>query len=129
VAISCTPADFIDDDDLGHVIFYRLDHHSVLLCGRGHLHTPRPSNARVRNVAVTSDFVGRIHDNDAFAQVIRKQARRFAQQGGLADPRAPEEEQGLPLFNDIAQNVDRAKERPPDPTGQTDRRAHTVPDR
>ena len=89
----------------------------VLLGGRGHLHTPRPPNARVGNVTVASDLVRGIHDNDAFAYVICQQARRFAQQGGLSDPRAPEEEQGLPLFDNIAQNVHSAKQRPPDPTG------------
>ena len=121
-------ADFIDDDDLGHVIFHRLDHHGMLLGGRGHLHTPRPPNARVGNVTVASDLVRGIHDNDAFAHVICQQARRFAQQGGLSDPRAPEEEQGLPLFDNIAQNVHSAKQRPPDTTGETDDHAPAVPD-
>jgi hypothetical protein len=31
-------ADFIDDDDFGHVVFHGLDHDGVLSQRRGHLH-------------------------------------------------------------------------------------------
>src|SRR6266571_509559 len=63
-------ADLIDDDHLGHVVFHGLDHHSVLLRGRRHLHTPRPADTGVWDVAITGDLVRGVHDNEPFAQVV-----------------------------------------------------------
>ena len=61
-------ADFVDDDDFGHVVFDGLDHDRVLQIRPRHLHAPARADTGMRNVAVARDFVGRIDDDDAFGQ-------------------------------------------------------------
>jgi len=58
-------ADLVDHDDLGHVIFYGLDHHRMLQRRVGDLHAPCHADPRVRDVAVAGDFVRAIDDDDA----------------------------------------------------------------
>ena len=48
---------FVDNDHLRHVIFDSLNHHGVLFGGACHLHTPRTTNARMGNIAITRDLV------------------------------------------------------------------------
>ena len=50
-------ADLVDDDDLGHVVLDRLDHHRVLQHRSLYLHATRPSDAGMRDVAVAADLV------------------------------------------------------------------------
>ena len=49
--------DLIDDDDLGHVVLDRLDHHGMLQQRRLHLHAPRAPNAGMRDIAVAADLI------------------------------------------------------------------------
>ena len=63
-------ADLIDDDDLRHVVFNRLDHHLMLLLRTGNLHPSGPSDRRVRNIAITSDLIAGVDHNDPALKVI-----------------------------------------------------------
>jgi hypothetical protein len=49
--------DFIDDDDLRHVVFNRFDHHRMLVSGIRDLHPSSEPNARMWNVAIAGNFV------------------------------------------------------------------------
>jgi hypothetical protein len=40
-------ADFVDDDDFGHVVLDGFDHHGVLQARFGHLHAAGEADARV----------------------------------------------------------------------------------
>jgi len=50
-------ANFVDYDDFRHVVLHRLDHHIVLFGRRSNLHPSGVSNARVRDVTITRNFV------------------------------------------------------------------------
>jgi hypothetical protein len=80
-------ADLIDDDDLGHVVLHRLDHHGVLPLGPRHLHAPGRADGRMRHVAIAADLVGGVDDHDALIALVGEHARDLAQLRGLADTR------------------------------------------
>ena len=50
-------AHLVNDDDLGHMVFHRLDHHPVLLGGGGDLHSPRVTDGRMGDIAIPGDLV------------------------------------------------------------------------
>ena len=81
-------ADLVDDDDLGHVVLDRLDHHLVLERRRADLHPARLADGRVRDVAVAGDLVAGVDDDDALAHVVGQDAGGLAQHRRLADARA-----------------------------------------
>ena len=74
-------ADFIDNDNLRHMVFYRLDHYRVLFYCARHLHTASTSNAGMRNIPIACDFVGGIHHYHTFISFVRQDASYFTQQG------------------------------------------------
>ena len=80
--------DLVDDDDLGHVVLDRLDHHLVLERRRADLHPAGLADRRVRDVAVAGDLVAGVDDHDALAHVVGQHAGGLAQHRGLADARA-----------------------------------------
>src|SRR6266567_3648157 len=93
-------ADLVDDDDLGHVVLDCLDHHRVLQHRRAHLHATRAADSGMRNVAVTADLVRGVDDDDPLAQLVREQARAFAQHRGLADARPAQQKDALAADDD-----------------------------
>ena len=121
-------ADLVDDDDFGHVIFDRFDHHRVLERGGGHLHPACAADRGVRDVAVAGDFVGRVDDDDAFAGVIGKDASDFAEHGGLADAGATEEEDALAAGNEVFDDADGAVDGAAHAAGEADDLAAAVAD-
>jgi alanyl-tRNA synthetase len=48
---------FINNNHLGHVIFYRFNHHRVLQSRSGYLHSSGVSNSRVRYITIAGDFI------------------------------------------------------------------------
>ncbi len=80
----------IDNDDLGHVVLYRLDHHRVLFDSARHLHAACPADTGVRNISITCDFVRGIHYDYTFICFVREDASYFTQQGGFAHTWATE---------------------------------------
>ena len=121
--------DLVDDDDLGHVVLDRLDHHLVLERRRADLHPARLADGRVRDVAVAGDLVAGVDDDDALAQVVGQHAGRLAQHRGLADARAAHDQDRLPGLDEVVDDLDGAVDRPADPAGQPDDLAVAVADR
>ena len=121
-------ADLVNDDHFGHMVFHCLDHHGVLTGGAGHLHSAGPSDRGVRNVAVAGDFVAGVHDDNALAEVVAENAGHFAQQRRLAHAGRPQQQDAFARLDQVADDVDRAIDRPPDAAGQPDNIAGAVAD-
>ena len=122
-------ADLVDDDDLRHVVLDRLDHHRVLKQRRLHLHAPRAADARMRNVAVATDLVRRVDDDDALAQLVREQARALAQHRRLANAGPAQEQDALAADDDVADDLPGARHRAAHAHGQADDASGSVADR
>ncbi len=121
--------DLVDDDDLGHVVLDRLDHHLVLERRRPDLHPAGLADGRVRDVAVAGDLVRRVDDDDALAEVVGQDARGLAEHRGLADARPAHDQDRLPGLDEVPDDLDRPVDRPADPAGQADDLAVAVADR
>ena len=111
-------ADFVDDDDLRHVVFHGLDHHLVLLRWLGHLHAPGAANGRMRDIAVAADLVGCVDDDRALG--VAQHTGCFAQQSGLADTWPAQEQDALARLDRVEQDIDHAVDRSSDAQGQAD---------
>ena len=114
--------DLVDDDDLGHVVLDRLDHHLVLERRRADLHPARLADGRVRDVAVAGDLVRGVDDDDALAHVVGQHAGGLAQHRRLADARAAHDQDRLPGLDEVVDDLDRAVDRAPD-RGRSGRRS------
>ena len=107
VPTSCTPrsamvraaprlqlgADLVDDDDLGHVVLDRLDHHRVLLgraCGTC-MRRARPIAGCGMSPSPAISLRG-VDDDHPLAEVVGQHARRLAQHRRLADAGAAEQQ-------------------------------------
>ena len=107
--------ELVNDDDLGHVVLDRLDHHLMLKrrgsgpasggpCrspGGGCRRRPR-SRSRCRP------------PNN---RLPRSRARGLAEHRGLADPRPAHDEDALPRLDEVLGEIDRAEDGLADPTG------------
>ena len=121
--------DLVDDDDLGHVVLDRLDHHLVLERRRPDLHPAGLADRRVRDVAVAGDLVRRVDDDDPLAEVVGEDAGGLAEHRRLADARPAHDQDRLPGLDEVVDDLDRPVDRPPDPAGQPDDLAVPVADR
>ena len=100
-------ADLVDHDHFRHVILDGLDHHGVLALGGFDLHASRPADAVVRDVAIAGDLVGGIDDHDALA-LLGEHAGDLAEQRGLADTRATEQQDAGAGADEVFDQRDRA---------------------
>ena len=121
-------ADLVDDDDLGHVVLDRLDHHLVLERRGADLHPAGLADGRMRDVAVARDLVAGIDDHDPLAHVVGQDACRLAQHRRLADARPAHDQDGLPGLDEVVDDLDRPEHRATDPAGQSDDLAVAVAD-
>src|SRR5437762_12111660 len=87
----------------------------------------------MRNVAVASDLVRGVDDDDALPHLVREHARDLAKERGLADARTAEEQDAPSGFDDVAYDLHRPVTRPPDAQRETydlaravAKRAHAV---
>jgi hypothetical protein len=110
--------DLIDDDHFRVMVLHGLDHHLVLEHGLAHLHAPRLAHRRMRHVAVAADFIGCVHDHHTLG--FGDDARRFAQQGGLAHARPAEDEHRFARFDNVLNDIDGAIDGAANAQGQTD---------
>src|SRR5438552_17765036 len=78
-----------------------------------HLHTTSTSNARMRNIAISSYLIRGIHDHHTFIGFVREDASYFAQQGGFSHTWATKNQDGLALFDNITDQGNTAKHRSP----------------
>jgi hypothetical protein len=90
------------------MVFHGFNHHRVLVLGHGYLHAASATYSRVRNVAIARYFIGRVDNNDSFVEFFRKHPRDFAEFSCLAAAGAPQKENGLPRFDHVSNDVDRA---------------------
>ena len=81
----------------------------------------------MRDVAITADFVGGVHDHHAprFGQ----HARGFAQQGSFADAGRSEQQDAAARLDNVLHDIDGAIHRTPDAAGQPDDVAAPISDR
>ncbi len=121
--------DLVDDDDLGHVVLDRLDHHLVLHRWRADLHPAGLADRGMRDVAVAGDLVRRVHDDHALAEVVGEHPCGLAQHRRLADARPAHDQRRLPGLHEVRDDVDRPVDRAPDPAGQSDDLAAPIADR
>ena len=121
-------ADLVDDDDFGHVVFDRFDHHGVLQGRVGDLHAPREPDAGMRNVAVAGDFVRGIDDDDALA-VFGKHARALAQHRRLSRRRGARAGRSTCRCAARRADVDRSVDGASDAARQPDDLAGAIADR
>ena len=115
--------DLVDDDDLGHVIFHRLDHHLVLQRRGAHLHAAGLPDCRMGDVAVACNLVRGVDHDD-----VGQHARGFAEHGGLADAWPAHDQDRLTGLDEVLDDLDRAVDRAPDPAGQADDLAAPIAD-
>src|SRR5437867_224236 len=121
--------DLVDDHDLGHVVLDRLDHDRMLEGRRRHLHAPRAADAGMWDVAVASDLVRGVDDDDALREVIGEDARDFAQHRRLADAGPTEKQDAPPRLDDVADDLDGPVDGAADAEGEPDDFARAVPQR
>ena len=121
-------AHFVDDDDLRHMVFHRLDHHAVLLRRGGNLHPAGAADGRVRHIAIAGDFVGGVDDDDALMGFHRQHAGHFPQHGGFAHAGAAQQQQILAGEGQIFDELDGAEHGAPHPAGEADDAAPAVAD-
>src|SRR5207248_4761214 len=83
----------------------------------------------MRNIAVPTNFVGRIDDHHALGEIVGKDACRLAQQGRLADARPAHHQDAAPRLDDVANDGDRAEHGATHTAGDADDAAFAIADR
>ena len=121
-------ADLIDHDDLGHVVFHRLDHHLVLQLRPGHLHAPGPADGGVGDVAITGDLVAGVDHHHPPLQLIGQDPGDLAQGRGFAHPRPPHQQQRLARVKQVPHHRHRAVNGPAHPAGEANDLAGAIAD-
>ena len=77
--------DLIDHNDLGHVVFHRLNHYGMLKLRGDHLHPAGMPDGRMGDIAVTGDLIGGVDNHNALLQVVGKDTSHLSKHSGLAD--------------------------------------------
>mmetsp|Transcript_4807 Transcript_4807/g.13884 ORF Transcript_4807/g.13884 Transcript_4807/m.13884 type:complete len:309 (+) Transcript_4807:1559-2485(+) len=119
----------VHDHDFRHVVLHGLDHHAVLLRGVRHLHPPRPSNRRMRHIAIPADFIARVDDDHTLVQFIAQYPGHLANHRRFAHARSPQEEDRVGRVNNIPDHVNVPRHRPPNPAGETNNRPTAIANR
>ncbi len=119
-------ADLVDHDHFWHVVLHRLNHDSVLLLGGGNLHAPSATDGGVRDIAIAGDLIRGIDDDHTFMQVVSENPSDLAKHGSFANAWPAKQQDALPLFNNVSNEVHGAIHCPANPTGEANYRARTV---
>jgi hypothetical protein len=98
--------DFIDDHNLRHVVFNGFYHDGMLKLRSLYLHPACATDGWMRDVAITGNFVGCIHDNHTAAKLIGDDACGLPKLSGFTHAGASEEEDRLSAFYDVPDDVD-----------------------
>ena len=114
---------FIDDDDLGHMIFHGLDHYSVLAGRRGDLHSAGVADGRMRHIPIAGDFVGSVDDYHPFAGLVGQDPGHFPQHRGFAHAGPAQQQDVFVGQGQVFDDFDGAGYSAPGPAGN----AHHLP--
>src|SRR5947209_8536178 len=120
--------DFVDDDDLRHVVLDGLDHYGMLPCRARYLHPARAPDGRVRDIPIAANLVGGIDDDDALAEIVRQYACNLAQHGRLPHAGPAQEQDALPGLHDVLDDCDGAVDGTAEPKRQADDQTSAIPD-
>src|SRR4030042_849587 len=117
---------FVDNDDLGHVVFHGF-YHNCMLHGRcRHLQPPGMAYGGMWYVTVAGDFIGGVDDDDALFEVVGHDSSHLAQHCCLADAGSAEEEHTFARLNEVVYDFHRAEHSSADAAGQADDASFTV---
>src|SRR5207249_4129832 len=83
----------------------------------------------MRDVAIAGDLVGRVHDDDALFQLVRQDARRLAQHGGLANTGPTEKENAASTLDDVLDDCHGSEDGAAHPKREADNATRSVPNR
>src|SRR5579884_1799833 len=108
------------------MVFYRLNHYSVLLCRTRDLHTTSATNAGMGNIAIASDLVRGIYDHHTLIGLVSQDASNFAQESRFAHTGATKNQDRLALFHNVTDQGNTAKYRTPNTARQADDLAFAV---
>ncbi len=84
---------------------------------RPDLHPAGPADARMRDVPVAADLVGRVDDHHPLLHLVRQHPGALAQHGGLDDPRAAQQQDALATDDHVLDDVDGAGDGAAHPAG------------
>src|SRR6266487_5209155 len=110
---------FVNNNNLRHMVLYRFNHYRMLFHSASHLHAARSTNTGMRNISVSGDFVGGIHDDYTFIGFVCENTCYFTQQCGFAHTWATKNQDRLTLFDNISNQGNTAKYRSTNAAGQT----------
>src|SRR6266581_8316424 len=109
---------FVNNNNLWHMVLYRFNHYRMLFHSASHLHAARSANTGVRNISISSNFVGGIHNDYTFIGFVRQNTCYFTQQCGFAHTWATKNQDRLTLFDNIADQRNTAEYRSTNAAGQ-----------
>src|SRR5512136_213547 len=109
---------FIDNDDLGHVIFHRFNHYGMLFGGSSYLHSPGMPDGGMRNVSIPGNFVGGVNYDNPFLEVISQHPGHLSQHSGLAYARPSQQQDVSARFDKVLNHPYGAEHSPAHTAGQ-----------
>src|SRR2546429_4156991 len=110
---------FVNNNNLRHMVLYRFNHYRMLFRSASHLHAARSTNTGVRNIAISSNFVGGVHNDYTFIGFVCQNTCYFTQQCGFAHTWATKNQDRLTLFDNISNQRNTAEYRSTNAAGQT----------
>lgn len=121
-------ANLINDNHLGHVVFHRLNHDSVLH-GRGcDLHPAGVTDGGVGDVAITGNLVGGIDNNNTLLKIVGENTCYLTKHGRLTHSWTPQKQNALPCPDQVFNNPDCAEDSPSHTAGEPDNLPFAVAD-
>ena len=112
-------ANLVNNDDFGHVVFHRLYHRRVLHGRRFHLHPAGMADGRVRDIAVASNLIGRIDDDNPLVYIVGQHPGHFPQHRCLAHAGTAQQHDALARLHQVFNYLYRAENGAAHTAGQT----------
>ena len=110
------------------MILNSFDEHLMLRVRHVHHHPPRTAHARVWHVTVAADLVAAVHDDHAAAHIVSQDTRQLPDGRRLAHAGAAQQQDGLPLGGNVADEFRAARDAAPHACCQAHNEACAVAD-